>query len=161
MLSIVNGNIYNLGFVYTVSLKWETVYFSISISILGFWQHFLNMYMSMAFTHFCFYLSNLQAKTKRECPICDTKTSNAVSHLQWKHKKSHQQAIVLSQTVRKEKPNPKTYLSRVNCPVANCEKPVKRLDKHLKTFHKMNPESPTFVRYIVIFCQILGNSTII
>ena len=74
-----------------------------------------------------------------------------VSHLQWKHKKSHNQAIILSQAIRKEKSNPKTYLSRVDCPVANCGKPVKGLDKHLKIFHKMNPESPRFIRYIIIF----------
>ena len=87
-----------------------------------------------------------QAKAKRECPICNQQRSNMISHVKMVHQKSHQEAIILSQSIRREKKNPKKLLARVSCPIEDCGKPVKRLDKHLKTVHGLSPGSPRFSR---------------
>ncbi|CAB3977383.1 Hypothetical predicted protein [Paramuricea clavata] len=86
-------------------------------------------------------------KAKRDCPVCGQSKSNIVSHLQRVHKKTHRDALNLSQSMRKTKASTKNVLDRVPCPIETCNKPVKRLDKHLKTVHKLKPSSPSFIRY--------------
>ena len=71
---------------------------------------------------------------------------HGVNHLQGVHRKSHKDAVNISQSIRKTRTDVKKDLKRLPCPIQTCQKPVKRLDKHLKTVHKLRPGSPNFIR---------------